>query len=301
MLLGVTNFHPRFIRKYANVTTLISDLLKKAKTSRTPKQLKWEWTRDAEFAFRKLKRAFPNAQIFNHFDPAKPIIRQTDASGFAIAGILNQYDGFGILRPVNFYSRKCTGAKQNYNPYYRALLAIVETMKQWHHYLEGANHNVLIQCNHKNLEYFQMSKVLSWGQARWAGILSLYDFVIEHLEGKQNPADGPSRRPDYEISYENTMAKLLATLAATTITESHDDLLPEIKTAQETDFLATEIRPTLVDGSTTDENQWRSIDGALTYERRIYVPAALRGKVTCHFSNNSESGHFGALKTAKLV
>jgi len=61
------------------VTTLISDLLKKAEISRTPKQLKWEWTRDAELAFRKLKRAFTNAPILNHFDLAKPIILHTDA------------------------------------------------------------------------------------------------------------------------------------------------------------------------------------------------------------------------------
>jgi hypothetical protein len=32
-----------------------------------------------------------------------PIIVQTNARGFAIAGILNQYDDFRVLRPVNFY------------------------------------------------------------------------------------------------------------------------------------------------------------------------------------------------------
>jgi len=58
---------------------------------------KWEWTRAAELTFGKLKKAFTKAPIHQHFDPAKPIILQTDASGFAIAGILNQYDGFGIL------------------------------------------------------------------------------------------------------------------------------------------------------------------------------------------------------------
>jgi len=121
------------------------------------------------------------------------------------------------------------------------LLAIMETMKQWHHYLEGANHKVLIQCNHSDLEYFQIPKVVSRRQARWAEMLSSYYFIIKHLEGKENPVDGPSRRPDYEIGYENMMPKLLvtfapATLAATTITKSYDDLLSEITAAQETDF-----------------------------------------------------------------
>jgi hypothetical protein len=97
VLLGFTNFYQRFIRKYAKVTTLISDLLKKAETSRTPKHLKLYGTWDTELAIQKLKRAFTKAQILNHFHLAKPSILQTDASGFTITGILNKYDGFEIL------------------------------------------------------------------------------------------------------------------------------------------------------------------------------------------------------------
>jgi hypothetical protein len=121
----------------------------------------WEWTREAELAFQKLKNAVTAAPILQHFDRAKPINLQTEARGFAIAGILNQYDGFRTLRPINIYSRKCSPAARNYNMYDRELLAIVEMMKQLRHYLEGANHQVLIQCDHKNLEYFQTTKVLS--------------------------------------------------------------------------------------------------------------------------------------------
>jgi hypothetical protein len=66
-------------------------------------------------------------------------------------------------------------------------------MKSSRHYFEGANHKVLIQCDHKNHEYFQISKVLSQRQARWAEILCAYDFVTDHVEGSKNPADGLSR------------------------------------------------------------------------------------------------------------
>jgi len=121
------------------------------------------------------------------------------------------------------------------------------------------------------------------------------------MEGKTNPADGPSRSPNYEIGYENMTARLLATLAATMITDSYGDLLLEIKAAQKSDFLATKIQPTLVDVSTADESQWRSIDRALTYERRIYMPTALHSRVTSLSHNNLESGQFGTLKTAELI
>jgi len=254
MLVGFTNLYQRFIRKYVKVETPISDLLKKAENFRTSKLVKWQWTWDADLAFWKIKRALTDAPMLNHFELAKPNIVQTDESGFDIAGILTPYDGFRISRLANFYSPKWTGAEQNYNTYDRELLAIVESMKQCCHYLEGVNHKVLIQCEHKNLEYFQKSKVPSQPLVRWAEILSWYGFVIEHLEGEKNTADGPSRRPDYDIRYENMTAKCLGTLAATTLTESYDDLQPEVKAAQEINFLATEIWPTLFDASTPDES-----------------------------------------------
>jgi len=75
------------------------ELLKKSETSRHKKSegsAKCEWTREAELAFRKLKRTFTEAPILQHFDPAKPIMLQTDTSGFAIAGILTStmFSGF---------------------------------------------------------------------------------------------------------------------------------------------------------------------------------------------------------------
>ena len=45
VLLMITNFYWRFIRKYAKVTAPISNLLQ------TQGSRKWEWTRDAELAF----------------------------------------------------------------------------------------------------------------------------------------------------------------------------------------------------------------------------------------------------------
>jgi hypothetical protein len=143
-------------------------------------------------------------------------------------------------------------------------------MKQWRHSLEGANHKDLIQCDHKNLEYFQTSKVLSRRQARSAEILSSYDFVIEHLEGNKNPTDVPSRRPGYEIGYERPTAQLLPTLATNITVEPYDDLLPVIKAAQETDSLVIGMKARINDTSSIGNlhaktgEQWRRVAGALT-------------------------------------
>jgi hypothetical protein len=120
-----------------------------------------QWTQEAELAFQRAEKAITDARIFHHFHPAKPIILQTDASGFAITGISIQYEGLHIPCAVNFYSPNSSPAKQNYETYDGKLLPIAETIKKWQHYLEGANDRILTKCDHKNLGSFQISKVLS--------------------------------------------------------------------------------------------------------------------------------------------
>jgi hypothetical protein len=112
VLMGFTNFYKRFVKKYAKVTAPITNLLKK------PNGLaKLEWTRKADAVLQKLKRAFTESPICSTLTRRSRITLQTDANGFAIAGILNQFNSFGIPRPTSFYSRKCSPAEQNYDMY----------------------------------------------------------------------------------------------------------------------------------------------------------------------------------------
>ena len=143
MLLGFANCYQQFIRKYAKVTLHLTELLRTTEivcSLKAPgnapgipnKPLpEWKSTREAELAFRNLKKAFTDHLILQHFDSAKPRNLETNATGFAIACILNYNHGFRTLRPVNFYYRKYSHAKQSYDTYVQKLVAIVETMKQW--------------------------------------------------------------------------------------------------------------------------------------------------------------------------
>jgi len=79
---------------------------------------------------------------------------------------------------------------------------------------------------------------------------------------------------------------------------------------QASDSLAVNVSAKLVDWPAADytvtagkESQRNVVVGALTYQGRLYVPAAnaLCGKVISLFHDNPESGHFGALKTTELV
>jgi len=121
VLLRFTNFYQRSIRKFAKVSCPLTELLKIVDMAGEPPEgrprcqksenrgtVKWEWTQQAEMAFRKLQRTFTEAPILQHFTPAKPIILQTDPSGSAICGSVNQNESVMVLKSVNVYSRKCS-------------------------------------------------------------------------------------------------------------------------------------------------------------------------------------------------
>ena len=70
-------------------------------------------TPDAKQAFTQLRQAFTEAPIPRHFDPECHIRIETDASGYAIGGVLSQLtlDNLGRWHPIAFYSRKMIPAK----------------------------------------------------------------------------------------------------------------------------------------------------------------------------------------------
>ncbi len=147
-------------------------------------------TFEARKAFTKLRQAFVEAPILNHFDPERHIQIETDVSGYAISGILSQLtsDDLGRWHPVSFFSRKMISAETWYETHDGELLAIVEAFKTWRHYLEGCKHEVLVLIDHNNLQRFMDTKSLSSRQVRWTQELSKYHFRIDYRQGKANEA-----------------------------------------------------------------------------------------------------------------
>jgi transposase InsO family protein len=213
VFLGFANFYRRFIRNYSKIVAPLTSLSKGSKNGKKTGPL--VWGASEEQAFRQVKDAFTEAPILRHFDPAAPLRMETDASGFAVSAILSQmlYAGeeHAGWYPIAFWSRKLIPAECNYETHDGELLAIVEGFKQFRHYLEGATHATQVLTDHNNLRGFMGVKQLNGRQARWATFLAAFDFVIEHRAGKTNPADAPSRRPDYACD-ERAPSHLLPTL-----------------------------------------------------------------------------------------
>jgi hypothetical protein len=292
IFLGFANFYRRFIEGYSRIISPITTLLRKGQ--------EFNWTPEIQSAFDELKLRFTSAPILRHFDPALPIYLFTDSSGFALSGILCQIDpGDKRLHPIAFWSRKCLPAECNYHTHDRELLAIVMAMKHWRHYLEGPQHPVTVYTDHKNLQAFMTTKILNRRQARWAEMLAEYNFIVVPIPGKKNPADGPSRRPDYSYGMEppsGTVFPLQRFLVAaiSSSTTPVDSLRRRIIQTLNDDSLARKYR-------TESSLPWSWDDKLLLYNNLVYVPESLRLEIIRSHHDDPLAGHPGIERTHELV
>ena len=122
---------------------------------------------------------------------------EADSSNFATGAILSQEGEDGKWHPVAFMSKSLNEVERNYEIHDKEMLAIIRSLDEWRHYLEGTKHTFQIWTDHKNLEYFMTAKKLNRRQARWSLFLSRFDFSLHHRPGKSSgKPDALSRRPD---------------------------------------------------------------------------------------------------------
>ena len=170
VFIGFANFYWRFIQGFTKITAPLTSMLKTSfqladalpatgidnsevvgsSSGNEGKSAKSDFTKpvrraeepsfltpDARRAFTQLRQAFTEAPILRHFDPERHIRIETDASGYAIGGVLSQMTSeTGQWHPVAYYSQKMIPAETRYETHDAKLLAIVEAFKNWRHYLE---------------------------------------------------------------------------------------------------------------------------------------------------------------------
>jgi hypothetical protein len=151
--LGFANFYHQFIYNYLDIIVLLTWLI--------CKDAPWNFSDECQKSFETLKKAFTTAPILTHWMLNIPLIVETDTLDYAIAGILSIVCLDSEIHPVAFYSRTLTPLELNYDTHDKDLLAIHEAFQTWQHYLEGSSEPVDVVTDHKNLEYFTTTKLLS--------------------------------------------------------------------------------------------------------------------------------------------
>ena len=173
--LGFANFYRWFIFNYSDIVISLTHL--------TQKDIPWKFNFSCQDAFNSLKKAFTSAPILTYWIPDAQLIMETDVSDYTLAAILSIVNEDNEVHPVAFHSCTFTTAELNYNIHNKELLAIFEAFKIWRYYLEGLAYSIDIVMDHKNLEYFSTTRVLTWRQARWSEYLSQFNLVIRFHPG----------------------------------------------------------------------------------------------------------------------
>ena len=158
---------------------------------------------------------------------------------FATSAVLSQQNSEDDKwHPVAFLSKSLSPVEQNYEIHDKEMLAIVQALEEWRHFLEGAKHQFEIWTDHKNLEYFMTAKKLNCRQARWSLLLARFDFLLHHRPRKtMGKSDALSRRSDHGSGTDDNRNLMLLTpglfsvraLEGVQVTGEEKDILREIR------------------------------------------------------------------------
>jgi hypothetical protein len=162
------------------------------------KNQKFQWTEECQNAFDDLKQMFTEGPVLRMPEPIRAFQIEADTSKFASRAVLTQEDSNGARHPIAFISKTFNNTEQWYEIYDRELLAIMQALREWRHYLHGNPHPTTIYSDHRNLQYFREPHKLKDRQQRWIPELAKYNYELLHLPGHcMTQADALSRRPDH--------------------------------------------------------------------------------------------------------
>ncbi len=185
--LGLANYYKRFIQGFSDIAKPLTEL--------TGKNKRFHWDNHCEQSFQALKEALTTAPILAYpsSDPNDLFILDTDASNFGMGAVLSQVQD-GTEYVIAYASKGLSRSQRNYCTTYRELLALVEFITHFKHFLLGRK--FVVRSDHSSLRWLLNFKDAEGLVGRWLAKLANYDFDIEHRAGvNHGNADAMSRNP----------------------------------------------------------------------------------------------------------
>src|SRR5258707_114632 len=175
--IGFMNFYRRFIWNFSEIARPLHALTQESKD--------WSWGAAEQQAFDALKSTITSAPMLAFPSKSGLFRLECNTSNFATGAVLSQQQEDGLFHPIGFMSKSFSDTEWNYQIHDKEMLAIMRTLEEWRHFLEGSNQKFEIHTDHKNLSYFREAHKLNCRQAQWSLYLSRFDFVLTHKPGRQ--------------------------------------------------------------------------------------------------------------------
>src|SRR6266436_6600741 len=165
--LGFVNFYWKFIHDFSDVTRPLYVLTRKTQ--------QWVWGSPKQKAFDALKKAVTSTPILTFPSQSSRFCLKCDTSNFVTRVVLSQVQADGMHQPIAFMSKGFSDVECNYQIHDKEMLAIMHTLDEWHHFLEGMMEKFKILMDHQNLNCWQV---------HWSLFLSHFDFSLCHQPGQ---------------------------------------------------------------------------------------------------------------------
>jgi len=184
--LGVFGFYRSYVKGYATVAKVLTDMIGKNKPNRL------SWMEAARLAFVELRRCVCSPPVLVSPTLYKPFLLYTDASNVAVGSCLAQYDEENMEHPVAYGSQKLTVTQSAWSTIEREAYAVIWALGKFRDIIFGCH--ITVFSDHDPLKYLTESAPKSAKLTRWALALQEYDVTLKYTKGPLNKmADGLSR------------------------------------------------------------------------------------------------------------
>ena len=194
--IGFVGYYRRFVKDFAKLADPLVSL--------TRKGAPFVWGRDQQDSFDSLKACLLCAPILGFPTEGDRFVLDTDASLFAIGGVLSQIQNKEEV-VIAYASRSLRLSQRRYCTTRREMLAAVVMCTHFRSYLRGSTFT--LRTDHSSLRWLQKFKNEDGMLARWFLLLGQFSVTLEYRPGAlHNNADGMSRqcgqckRPDCPVS-----------------------------------------------------------------------------------------------------
>lgn len=183
--LGLCSYYRRFVKSFAKIARPLHKVAEKGNV--------FDWTDDCSEAFNQLKECLVSAPILGYPLENCQFILDTDASDQATGAVLSQIqDDREVV--IAYFSKTMNIHEQQYCVTRKELLAVVQALKAFNHYLYGQH--ILLRTDNAAVSWMRNLKQPSGQVARWLEVLGTYNMTVTHRAGLQHRnADAMSRKP----------------------------------------------------------------------------------------------------------